>query len=172
MSSCSLWYEYSGIIRYPKYTVGTHVRDVHYRNGGGTSSVFVYKVNGVSYETYGPSYSFGIDDGIGDSYMIKYDSIYPWGGNVIMEEPIFLPNEKIHKTEGIVTTLTNRTCAYKFSDVYDYKKLQKIYKGTREKYPNLKVGAKFEVEYNVDNPYHSKIYLDRPIYDSITPNNK
>ena len=166
---CSLWYEYSGVIRYPKYIVGTHVRDVLYRQGGGRSSVFVYKVNGVNYETWGPSFPIGDDYGIGDSYLVKYDSLYPWWGEVILEEPVFLADQKIKKTEGIVTTLSNRFCCYKFSDVFDYKKLQKIYKGTLQKYPYLKVGAKFEVEYNAENPYHSKINFDKPIIDTTNP---
>lgn len=157
------WNCQMGIIKYPKYTICTHTRDITYRQGGGRSGIFVYYVNGQGYQIWGPAY--GKDKGIGDKFKIKYDSINPINAEVLIQEPVFLPGEKVVKIEGIVCSISNKSCYYKFtlSNGYVYEKLQIFYRGTRKKYPDLIKGAKFEVEYNPENPNHSIIYFDRPI---------
>jgi hypothetical protein len=166
MSSCAFWDSVSGTIHVPKYTVGTIVIPHYLSYGGGPHSVCEYAVDGVLYRTDGPYPSHYLVKG--EKYRVEYDSLHPGFAEVIEEEPVFLPDEEVITCIGEIRSFSKVSCifAYLMTDTETLAKQQSISKGALEKYPLLKVGAKFEVKFDPDNPQRAIIYLDKPYVDT------
>jgi len=52
---------------------------------------------------------------IGEKFKIVYDSLSPGQGDVILEEPVFLPNEVTIETIGTITDCGQKSCEYEYS---------------------------------------------------------
>jgi hypothetical protein len=142
------------------YTVGTVIDE--YVHSKTPYSLFSYSVNGEEHLVHGyAEYHLAK----GEKYKIVYDSLNPEKAEVIWEEKIFLPGESTEKAIGTILKVGPHGCEYEYlpkNSHKPFKKVQGYYKGTLEKYPALKKGAKFEVEYSTNNIHRAIIFFDRP----------
>ena len=166
--SCSKWkYNTKSEFEHPNYTTCEAVRFIHISTGKSRywSCHYLYSVNGNRYYADG----FGSEDSkyriVGQHYKIKYDSLHPENALVLIEEPIFLPEDKVIKTIGFVNYLGKNFVEFRYKNELgtEYKNFQEMYKDYKIKHPNLVKGGTYEVEYAVNNPYNAIIYLDRPV---------
>jgi hypothetical protein len=161
ISSCKLLNAISSIPN-AAYTTATNLGDDW--NSDGRSSKYEYTVKGKKYTFSGPYFARMVK---GDKFRIKYDSLHPGIYELLPEEPVFLPGEKTVKVIGVVDIVLKKSCEFYFYQADNqekfHRKIQQYYKGTLEKYPNIKKNAMFEVEYDSNNPLRAIIYFERPV---------
>lgn len=145
-----------------KYTVATIFNHCYgYINGGSSRADFY--LNGNRFFASGPCVGTMVE---GEKFKVIYDSIDPHINKLLLEEPVFLNGEKTAETTGIIDDISNKACSYYYFVGMDkIKKVQYYYRGTDEKYPGLKKGARFQVDYDPNYPKRAIIYFDRPVDD-------
>ena len=161
MASCKLLNSIS-FIPNTAYTSATILGDDW--NSDGRSAKYEYTVKGKKYTFSGSYFARMVK---GDRFKIKYDSLHPGVHELLPEEPVFLPGEKTVKVIGVVDIVWDKSCEFYFYQADNqekfHHKVQQYYKGTLQKYPNIKKGTMFEVEYDTSNPLRAVIYFERPI---------
>ncbi|WP_313998655.1 hypothetical protein [Xanthocytophaga flava] len=103
-------------------------------------------------------------DIVGDRYYAEYDSEDCENLNVFYNRPVFLEDEKTHKTAGVLLSVMSVFGSVKFEytvDGKDYERIQYIGSDSLKNYPNLREGQPLEVTYWVENPARSIVYLDK-----------
>jgi len=162
LNSCNFWHVAMETVRVPVYTIGTSVNDFRPSTSAGTTEVaFEYYVNNKRYLVSHSKWQYLVT---GEKFRVAYDSLDPSTAKVLIQEPLFLPDEERIKTTGTITDLSTLDCFFEYDAMgIHYKKFQHYYKGIIEKYPELKIGSKCEVEYDPYIPHRVIIYLDRPI---------
>ncbi len=149
-----------------KETYAVIIKPYHISNVMETD--FAYYVKGHEYTVDGNYRSYYVK---GEKYKLLYDSLNPYKCDVVQNTPLFLPSEKTKKTIGKVTCLGKYFCEYEYNDElsdntgadFYFKRSQDLPYDYKIKYPNLKLGQEYLVEYWVNDYRRSIIYLDKPI---------
>jgi|GEM_PF-7051348 len=156
-------------------TVATYVNYV-WRFTERNYSLFEYEVNGVLYRFHSNKYGFVP----GEKFMLQYDELDP-GNNeessnmeLLYSQPVFLTGERTAYTWGelLRTGEYNNVLSYTYRiDGVDKDYHRTLYLPDGDIVKNhpqlLEPGAKFVVEYWLDNPKRSILYIDMPVNDTI-----
>jgi len=108
---------------------------------------------------------------VGEKFLLKYDTLVPDGGyngykSLQIWHPVFLPGEVTDYTVGTLTFVRNKHSYIGY--IYTvggkpYLRYQSLpLNDIGKDYPQLAKGARFLVEYLVDNPQRAIIYIDKP----------
>jgi hypothetical protein len=156
-------------------TVATYVRYV-WRYSESNYSLFEYEVDGVLYRLHSNKYGFVP----GEKFMLQYDDLDPSDRSgaknmmILFSQPVFLSGERTTYTWGELkkTGKYYNIISYTYhidGDEKEYHRILYLPEGDIVKnHPQLLVpGAKFVVEYWLDNPKRSILYINMPINDTI-----
>lgn len=158
----------------PKYTVGTITSLKQAQKSAGLDAVVTFVVEGKQYEHRIGSSKYEANV-VGEKFKVVYEEKEPSKNVVLTYEPVFAESESTNKSKGRVKRI------YRFSwssDEYSpnhgiefeyevngkkFTKAQSLPKDYKEKYPSLKEGSIYEVEYWNQNPERAIIHLDKPV---------
>ena len=160
--------------QYTYCTLTGYVLKKNHYNESEIFPIWEYEVNGIKYAkqwgVYHEEMIIEQDTVIGSKYKFAYDSLHPRKSGIPeYNHPLFLPSEKTAVIGGTITVAWPTGCEYEFSNPLNgekktYLRIQYYDKSIAEKYPDLKTGDQFEVEYLVSNPIRSIMHFDRPIH--------
>ena len=170
LSSCKFWDSISGIIKHPVKNIA--IVDIPYSTNINHSSItyyYYYYVNGIKYS--GSRVYTNNCEEIGSAYEMVYDSIYPNFSELHLCKPLFLNDDAVDTTTGIVHDYDKRVVEYNYMlEGEKITKLQVICPDTLAKYKDIiKVGNTFLVKYNVFYPKVAILYFDKLIKVADTP---
>lgn len=145
-------------IEHPEYTIGEIVDFEQIAKGA--IAIIEYSVNEKNYKCSIKQISSMI---IGEKYQVEYDIEDPNKSIVIKSKPVFLEDEKVNLTSGIVNSLSsigNSRLSYRYTvEGIVYKKSQWY----DSNFFTPKKEEQYEVEYWQQNPQRAIIHLDKPI---------
>ena len=153
----------------PKENIKESVGTIIGYDKGGTSmrpAIIVFKVKHQDFFSQCPG-----NYNIGEKFIIEYEEKKPSINRARLDKPVFLKNEKTSFTIGIVNNY-NPNYFRRISFIYfvDGKKYEQSYEPIEDseiKYPDLKEGKKYKVQYWEDSPKRSIILLNEPTTEEL-----
>lgn len=120
-------------------------------------------------------YRTHVSDVAGEKFTMRYQLNHPKRIRIDYWNPIFQENETTKRVKGTVVKRGNNNFGARgydsiiYSFICDGKKMTKVQNlppDYKEKYPDLKKGQIYEVEYLIGNPLHCVMHLDKQLADS------
>lgn len=152
----------SNEIKNPQRTVATLTSFTMSGGKGIMYGLYKYTVKGKEIQTEGYYNTTLVP---GDKFLIAYEREEPQKAKIIAYEPVFLANETVSFTEGIIKEIGRISGHFV---VYEYTVENITYRKVQEAPPEfdlgkLKEGNKFKVIYSNDLPNRSKISFEEQI---------
>ena len=130
----------------------------------GYAGIYTYECNGKQIEIMkGDPPMTAV---IGEKYHVVYDSLDCENVRVLYANPTFTADERCRSTEGevyqAISFFFEPFVKFKYSiKGKEFERFQHMDEGFKDKYPNIKNGAKFRVKYWINNPQRSIMYFDK-----------
>lgn len=166
----SMYFTRGSKINNPEYTIGTIVRIR--QDARGASAIVKFKVKSKTYKS-SIGTSADSNDQIGKKFKVVYEKDNPNENYILTFAPIFTNNDLKRETVGTVTQIFRSGFTFsskKFTSIYvvrftyfvngiEYNRAQSLPREYKQKFPQLKDGKKYKVEYSIKNPKIVIIHL-------------
>lgn len=137
------------------------IKEFKSKAGSGRVSVFEYIVNDNTHDFWG-YYNNSLV--IGDKFKLVYEKDKPGKSLILLDNPIFLETEETRLTHGKIVDIqyfNKKSIDFEYEvDGLIYSRTQVLPEDFENLFPDLEIGKNYNVNYLIDNPRRSIIYLE------------